>query len=213
VSAVKASAGELVEAGRPIFIVTDTSRMWLILNARSEDVPYLRIRDEATGTPGQRVKFRPDGTVRDFFGELVWKSTDVDEKTRTVQFRAELPNPHGVLLAYSYGKGEIYLRGRDSRDPPSELEKRLGVNQEEKAILIPTEAIHWEGDCHVVFVRDKHFAEPGAKKVYHVRSVRPGVTNGANTEIIAGLVKGEIVETTNSAALRAELLKNNLGAG
>jgi cobalt-zinc-cadmium efflux system membrane fusion protein len=213
VASVKASAGEMVEAGRPIFVVTDTSRMWLILNARSEDLQYLRIRDEATGTPGQRVKFRPDGASRDFFGELVWKSTDVDEKTRTVQFRAELPNPDGALLANSYGKGEIYLRGRDSRDKASGLEKRLGVNQDEKAILIPTEAIHWEGDCHVVFVRDKNFAEPEAKKVYHVRSVRPGVANGSNTEIIAGLLKGEIVETTNSATLRAELLKNNLGAG
>lgn len=132
VSGVKSSAGEMVDAGKPIFVLTDTSRMWLVLNARSEDVQYLRIRDEATGTPGQRVKFRPDGANRDFFGELVWKSTDVDEKTRTVQFRAELPNPDGVLLANSYGKGEIYLRGRDARDNASDLEKRLGVNQEEK---------------------------------------------------------------------------------
>lgn len=213
VSAVKVSGGEMVDAGRPIFVVTDTSRMWLTLNARSEDVQYLRVRDEVTGTPGQRVKFRPDGSNRDFFGELVWKSTDVDEKTRTVQFRAELPNLDGGLLANTYGKGEVYLRGRDTRDQITDVEKRFSVNQDQKAILIPTEAIHWEGDCHVVFVRDKNFAEPDGKKVYHVRSVRPGVVNGSNTEIIAGLVKGEIVETTNSATLRAELLKNNLGAG
>lgn len=198
VTAVKASIGEMVDAGRPIFVVTDTSQMWLTLNARSEDLPFLRVRDESTGTPGQRVKFRPDGSSRDFFGELVWKSTDVDEKTRTVQFRAELPNPDGALLANTFGKGEVYLRGRDSRDKVSDLEKRFAVNQEEKALLIPTEAIHWEGDCHVVFVRDKSFAESEGKKVYHVRSVRPGVVNGANTEIIAGLVKGEVVETTNS---------------
>ncbi|HZZ79670.1 MAG TPA: efflux RND transporter periplasmic adaptor subunit [Gemmataceae bacterium] len=213
VSAVKASSGEMIEAGRPMFVVTDTSRMWLVLKVRSEDVPYLRIRNEETGMPGQRVKFRPDGANRDFFGELTWKSTDVDEKTRTVQFRAELPNPDGMLLAYAYGKGEVYLRGRDARDKMSDIEKRFGVNQEESAILIPTEAIHWEGDCHIVFVRDKNFAEPDGKKVYHVRSVRPGVTNGSNTEIIAGLAKGEIVETKNSATLRAELLRNNLGAG
>jgi cobalt-zinc-cadmium efflux system membrane fusion protein len=195
VASAKASAGEMVDAGRPIFVVADTSRMWLILNARSEDVPYLRIRDEKTGSPGQKVKFRPDGSAQEFAGELVWKSTEVDEKTRTVQYRAELPNPDGVLLANSYGKGQIILR------------------EEKNAIVVPTEAVHWEGDCHVVFVRDKNFSDPESKKVYHVRSVRPGVTNGSNIEIIAGLLKGEIVETTNSATLRGELLKNNLGAG
>jgi cobalt-zinc-cadmium efflux system membrane fusion protein len=195
VASAKAAAGEMVEAGRPIFVVADTSRMWLILNARSEDVPYLRIRDEKTGDPGQTVKFRPDGAAKEFVGELVWKSTEVDEKSRTVQFRAELPNADGALLANAYGKGQIILR------------------EEKDAIVIPSEAVHWEGDCHIVFVRDKNFSDPAGKKVYHVRSVRPGVTNGSNTEIIAGLLKGEAVETTNSGALRAQLLKNNLGAG
>jgi cobalt-zinc-cadmium efflux system membrane fusion protein len=191
----RAAAGEIVEAGRPIFVVADTTRMWLILNARGEDVPFLRVRDDKTGASGQQVRFRPDGANQDFVGELVWRSTQVDEKTRTVQFRAELPNPAGMLLANCYGKGQIVLR------------------EEKDAIVIPTEAVHWEGDCHVVFVRDKRFSEPDGKKVYHVRSVRLGVTNGPNTEIIAGLLKGEVVETTNSAALRAQLLKNNLGAG
>ena len=195
VVAAKAAAGEMVDAGKPIFVVADTTRMWLILNARSEDVPYLRIRHEKTGTPGQTVKFRPDGTSQAFVGELVWKSTEVDDKTRTVRFRAELANADGVLLANSYGKGQIVLR--DEKD----------------AIVIPSEAVHWEGDCHIVFVRDKNFSQPDGKKVYHVRSVRPGVSNGSNTEIIAGLLKGEVVATTNSAALRAQLLKNNLGAG
>jgi len=33
------------------------------------------------------------------------------------------------------------------------------------------------------------------------------------TEIIAGVLPGELVATTNSGILRGELLKNNLGAG
>ena len=40
-----------------------------------------------------------------------------------------------------------------------------------------------------------------------------GATNDKYTEIIAGVLPGEVVATRNSAALRAELLKNNLGAG
>jgi cobalt-zinc-cadmium efflux system membrane fusion protein len=76
--------------------------------------------------------------------------------------------------------------------------------------------VHWEGDCHVVFVRDKHWAQAGAPKLFHVRTVRPGIALPGpipETEIIAGLLPGEVVATANSTALRAELLKNNLGAG
>ena len=33
----------------------------------------------------------------DVLGELTWKSTAVDERTRTLKFRADLPNPDGRL--------------------------------------------------------------------------------------------------------------------
>lgn len=193
ITASRVVAGEVVDATRPLFVVADTRNLWLILNVRNEDVKYLRVR---TAThPGQTVLFRPDGSDDDIRGELTWKSTSVDEKTRTVQVRAELPNPHGNLLAYTFGLGRIVLR------------------EEKDALLVPSEAVHWEGDCNIVFVQDKNFLEPGAPKVFHVRSVRPGVRQGRDTEIIAGLLPGEIVATQNSASLRAELLKNNLGAG
>jgi cobalt-zinc-cadmium efflux system membrane fusion protein len=194
VKEVKVVKGEMVDASRPLFVVADTSWMWLILNVRMEDVRYLRIRSVATGAPGQPVRFRPDGSTDEVTGELVWRSTTVDKKTRTVQFRAELPNADGLLLANAFGTGSIVLRA------------------EKKAIVVPNEALHWEGDCHIVFVRDKDFFAKDALKVFHVRTVRPGVKNGSYTEIIAGLLPGEVVATRNSANLRAELLKNNLGA-
>ncbi len=49
--------------------------------------------------------------------------------------------------------------------------------------------------------------------MFHVQNVRPGVKNGDVVEIIAGLLPGEVIATKNSAYLRAELLKNNLGVG
>lgn len=195
VTAAKVVAGEVVDVSKPLFIIADTSMMWLILNVRNEDVKYLKIRGVENGQVGQTVLFRPDGSDDEVNGELVWKSASVDERTRTVPFRAEVPNPQGKLLANNFGMGRIVLRA------------------DKNALVVPNEALHWEGDCNIVFVRDKHFMEPGAPKVFHVRSVRPGVRNGANTEIIAGLMEGEVIATRNSANLRAELLKNNLGAG
>jgi cobalt-zinc-cadmium efflux system membrane fusion protein len=49
--------------------------------------------------------------------------------------------------------------------------------------------------------------------VFYARSVRPGARDGKQTEIIAGLLPGEVVATTGSASLRSELLKSNLGEG
>lgn len=195
VAVSKVTAGEIVDPSKTMFVVADTSQMWVVLNVRLEDVKYLRVRDAKTGSAGQEVRFRPDGGGPEIRGELIWRDTQVDEKTRTVQVRAEVRNPEGALLANTFGHGQIVLR------------------EEKQAILVPNEAVHWEGDCNIVFVRDKNFLEPGAPKVFHVRTVRPGVRTTTHTEVIAGLLPGEVVASKNSANIRSELLKNNLGLG
>lgn len=180
-------AGEVVDINRTLFTVADTSRMWLVLNVPLEEAKYVAI--------GQQVNFRADGADRTDVGRLTWMSTGVDNETRTVKVRGELPNLDGHLRNETFGVGEIVLR------------------EEENAILVPNSALHWEGCCHVVFVRDKDFMKKGAYKVFHTRSVRPGVVMGDTTEMIAGLWPGEVVVTKGSGVLRAELLKGNLGAG
>lgn len=80
-------------------------------------------------------------------------------------------------------------------------------------MVVPNEAVHWEGHCHIVFVRDKNYLKEGAFKVFHVRKVRPGVKDESHTEIIAGVLPHEVVASKGSGILRAELLKANLGEG
>ena len=179
--------GELVNTAKLLFIVADTSRMWLTLNVRQEDAQRL-----ALGLP---VRFRPDGGGQEVTGVIAWISTAVDEKTRTVKVRADLDNRDGRLRANTFGPGRIVLR------------------EEKHAVVVPNEAIQWEGDCHIVFVRDKNFLREGAPKVFHVRKVRPGARDDKYTEIIAGVLPGEVVATKGSGTLRGELLKNNLGEG
>ncbi len=180
-------AGEVIETARPLFTVVDMTNMWLMLDVPVEEVGYVSL--------GHSVLFRPDGDSHDHAGRVTWLSTDVDAETRTVKVRAELPNPDGHLRNESFGAGRIVLR------------------DEAAAIVVPREAVHWEGCCHVVFVRDKNFMQGGSYKVFHTRMIRPGVTQDDYIEAIAGLLPGEIVATTGSAILRAELLKGNLGAG
>ncbi len=184
-------AGEAVDASRVLFQVADTSRMWLSLNVSAENVGKLAL--------GQPVRFRPDGSseeVKESTGKVVWISTTADPHTRMVTVRAELPNPHGALRSETFGAGKIVVR------------------EERDAVVVPNEAVQWEGCCHVVFVRDKGYADkPESFKVFHVRMVRPGTSNEKQTEIIAGVLPGEVVASKGSDVLRGALLKSKLGDG
>jgi len=182
-----AVAGEVVETGKSLFTVANTKQMWLLLNVRLEEAERI--------TLGQKIVFRPSGSQREATGSVTWISTEVDSETRTVRVRGELANAQGRLRNETFGGGEIVLR------------------EEDEAIIVPSDAIHWEGCCHVAFVRDKDYFKEGSYKVFHTRSVRPGVKVGKNTEVIAGLLPGEVIVTAGSGILRAELLKGNLGAG
>lgn len=182
-----AVVGEVVDASRVMFQLADTSRMWLSLSIPLEEADKL-----ALGLP---VRFRPDGGRTDVGGQLVWISTTADQRTRMVAARAELPNPQGQLRNETFGAGRIILR------------------EEPEAITVPNEAVHWEGCCHVVFVRDKGYFDKGSPTVFHVRTVRLGARTEKFTEIVAGVLPGEVVAAKGSDVLRAELLKNNLGEG
>jgi membrane fusion protein, heavy metal efflux system len=179
--------GEVLDTTKPLFVVADVSRMWLVLNVRQEDSKYVSL--------GQPVRFTTDSGGGHLTGQVTWISTTADEKTRTVRLRAELPNNDGRLRASTFGAGQIALR------------------EEKQAVVVPNEAVHWDGSCYVVFVRNKDFFKENAPKVFHPRTVRVGAKDDQYTEIIAGVLPGEVVASKGSAILRASLLKNNLGAG
>jgi cobalt-zinc-cadmium efflux system membrane fusion protein len=181
--------GEVVATTTVLFTVADVNRLWLMLNVRQEDAPYLAL--------GQAVRFQPDD--RDdatlLNGSVAWISTAADDETRTVKVRVDLPNPDRLLRANTFGTGRIVLR-----DEPA-------------AMVVPSEAVHRDGACSVLFVRDRNFLKPNAPKFFHVRTVRVGVPDAGDTEIIAGLLPGEVIASKNSVVIEAQLLKSNLGAG
>jgi membrane fusion protein, heavy metal efflux system len=183
-----AVVGEVVDASRVMFQLADTGRMWLALSVSLEDATKLVL--------GLPVRFWPDGSRGEVNGKLVWISTTADQQTRMAAVRAEAPNPQGQLRNGTFGAGRIILR------------------EEPEAIAVPNDAVHWEGCCHIVFVRDKgYFDSKDSPKVFYVRTVRLGTRTEKFSEIVAGVLPGEVVATTGSDVLRAELLKNNLGEG
>jgi cobalt-zinc-cadmium efflux system membrane fusion protein len=182
-----AVAGEVVDASRTLLVVADPGEMWLMLNVRLEDAGHL--------APGQPVHFRSDGGDVAVTGQVAWISTEVDTRIRTVQVRVVLPNPDGRLRANVFGPGRIVLR----REP--------------NAVAVPAAAVQWDGDCYVVFVRDRNYDphKSGSLLVFHVRKIRPGARDGRYVEALAGLLPGEVVAVGGSGVLQAELLKARLG--
>lgn len=174
-------AGEVVETTRTLFVVADLAHLWVNI-----DVPLEASRSIARG---QRILFRADvGLDEAVRGEVVWVSPAVDDKTRTVRVRAAVENPERKLRAHTFGTARIALR------------------DEARAVAVPDEAIHWEGCCHVVFVRL-------TDDIFQTRKVRLGARAGGYTEALAGVSTGEVIATTGSHVLKSELLKSKLGAG
>ena len=174
-------AGEIVETSKPLFVVADTSRLWVMI-----DVPQALSSRLALG---QRVRFRPERTSDDAaLGTIAWISTAVDEQTRTVKVRADLDNTEGRLLAGMFGQAAITIR-----ESPT-------------AIAVPDEAVQWEGCCHLVFVRL-------TDEIFQPRKIKVGARSGGFTEVLVGVLPGEVVATTGSHVLKSEILKSSLGAG
>jgi cobalt-zinc-cadmium efflux system membrane fusion protein len=176
-----AVVGEVVEISKPLFVVADTSRMWV-----NADVP---LGDAGRLKMGQTVTFKPDGAPdRAATGTVSWISTAVDDQTRTLKVRASVQNPDAQLLAHTFGKAQITIRHKPS------------------AIVVPNEAVQWEGCCHVVFVRL-------SDEIFQTRKVKLGTKTNGFTEITVGVVPGEVIATAGSHVLKSEILKSALGAG
>jgi cobalt-zinc-cadmium efflux system membrane fusion protein len=174
-------AGEVVDAARTLYVVADVRRMWVMLDVQPEDAGRL-----ATGQPA--VFFPMSGLETAVRGKLEWIATAADEKTRTVRARATVANVDGALRAHSFGRA------------------RIAIREHPKAVAVLSEAIHWEGCCHVVFVRL-------TDDIFQTRKVKPGARDGTLTEVLVGLLPGEIVATTGSHVLKSEIMKAALGAG
>ncbi len=176
-----AVAGEMAEPGRPLFVVADPRRVWLTLHVRAGDAGRV--------APGQRARFRTDGSAGEFGGKVEWVGRAADEATRTVPIRAVLPNDAGRLRAGTLGQGRVVLR------------------QEANAVLVPHAAVQTFRGTPVVFVRDPNYLKPGGPKAFRARPVRVGAKDAENTEILAGLAAEEVVATGGSGLLLSELTR------
>lgn len=176
-----AAAGEAAAATDVLFVVADASTMWLLADVSAGDLLLL-----AEGAP---LLFTVDGLPGvSFEGRVQWISSRVDDRTRTVRVRADLPNERGLLRARMFGRA------------------RIVVHDDADVLSVPLEAVQTDGCCQLVFVRQDEVT-------FAPRKVALGARSGGYAAVLGGLQAGEVVATTGSFLMKTEILKSNIGAG
>ncbi|MGA7322994.1 MAG: efflux RND transporter periplasmic adaptor subunit [Rhodomicrobium sp.] len=123
ITARTASPGLLVQPGNPppVYIVADTTAMWMLANVPEKDAPELKqgqeVRVTVASLPG-----------RVFIGKIITVGATVDANTRRVLVRSEIANPDNQLRAGMFANFVITIA------PPK------------RALAVPEDGIVREGD-------------------------------------------------------------------
>jgi cobalt-zinc-cadmium efflux system membrane fusion protein len=171
--------GQHVQPDRALFTVSDLSTLWGVLDAREPDLPFV-----ATGrTVRIRTSVYPDRT---WDGRILHIGDVVDEKSRTVKVRIEVPNDALLLKPNMFVQGEV-----------------TGAAGGRPVLTVPADAIQSVNGESVVFVRT-------APDRFTVRPVEPGERTAGRRVVLRGLDGTEQVVVTGAYNLKAELLKSSL---
>ena len=181
VVARSAVQGAVVEEADVLFTLTDTSVLWATVNIPESQVSRVSV--------GQSVELTVESLPgRSFTGTLTWISPQVDDRTRMVQGRVEVPNAGGHL------KSQMFARAR------------IATEHADNVVVVPLSAVQNVTGTQVIFVK---FLDD----LFEARPVTLGVKHDGQVEIIAGLRANEPVVVAGGFALKSQLLASRLGAG
>ncbi len=177
------SLGQMVEPADSLFTIMDLREVWLVMDVYERDLSQVKI--------GQRVRVRVAAYPKqEFDGTVQNIGAIVEVKTRAVKVRVALQNPDGMLKPGMFAS--VTLEG-------STGEKREGL-------FVPEAAVQRDGEKYFVFL-------PRGEHDFEAREVELGHTRGGFVEIEKGVIEGDMVVTTGSFLLKAELKKSELGGG
>ncbi len=120
-----------------------------------------------------------------FKGRLTYISSTMDKETRTVKARVEVPNPDGRL------KPEMFAT------------VVIGTGGSAKALTVPEDAVLLLQGQPTVFVAERGGFEP--------RAVEVGERAQGYAVLKSGVAPGEMVVVSGAYALKARLLKSQIG--
>ena len=124
-----ATQGEVVGPDKPLFIVADLSKLWVIIDIYEKDLGRIR--------SGTAVKVSTTAYAeKSFRGFISYLGEVMDEKTRTVKARVEVENANRFLKPGMFATVTIDAKGTET------------------AIMLPEEAVFLDGSKNYVFIQN-----------------------------------------------------------
>lgn len=148
---------------------------------------------EARLAPGVAEQAQPGAAVivaahgSELKGSVISRSHQTDEKTRTVNVRIQVPNEKDLLHP-----GEL-------------VEARIAIATQTQALAVPADAVVLLQNQPTVFVRGKRAGQ------FEPVAVEPGETRDGWTEVKQGLKPGTAYVSKGAFALKARMLRSQLG--
>jgi cobalt-zinc-cadmium efflux system membrane fusion protein len=171
--------GEQVQSDTELFVLTPIETMWVMASVYEEEVARV-----APGQTGRvTVQAYPD---RQFPGRVTWIADAMDERTRTLQIRLQVPNAQRLLKAGMFAT------------------VTLVVGERQDVLTIPANALQTEPNSTYVFAE----VDPGR---YERRPVVVGMRSEQAIEIKDGIRAGDRIVTDGAFILKSELEKGSLG--
>lgn len=159
VVAKQALAGMFVDPSVELYVVSDTSQLWVLSDVYEKDVPFVKV--------GHGARLRIEGLgAEELSAKVAFIPPTVDEATRTLRVRFELPNRDGRIRPGAFASVEMKLD--------------LGP-----ALAVPESAVIHSGARDVVFVLHGSHVQP--------REVVVGPLVGDQFPVREGLSAGETV--------------------
>ncbi len=165
--------GHYVKAGEHVYEIADLSNVWVDVEIYEYELPYV----EKGMTAAMELSYVPN---KEFKGKVLFIYPFLSPETRTVRLRLAFPNPDLMLKPNMYAN--VILNSKI----------------EDKALVIPQEAVIDSGERKVVFVyRGKGKFEP--------KEVKLGVEGeGHVVQVLSGLEAGEEVVLSAQFMLDSE---------
>lgn len=179
-------SGAYVSAGTALYVISDLSSLWLMLDAHEMDLPRLALGQHATlsvdAFPGEL-----------FHGLVTYINPNVDPIRRSAQVRVQVNNLGRRLRPGMFVRAVI--------TPQLAQEKR-------GSLVVPVSAPLLTGKRAVVFL--EHHDEGGYR--YEARPIQLGARFGDVYSVVSGLRAGDRVVSHGAFALDADLqIRGGLG--
>jgi len=171
--------GEQVQPDEDAFVLAALDEVWLTARVYEDEIARVQIGQHGTVTVRAHRQERFSGTV-------TWIADAMDQATRTLPVRLNVPNEKRQLKAGMFA------------------EVALNIGSKDDVLTVPSSALEVEPNAKFVFVQ----TEPGH---FERRDVEAGIRSEDTVEITSGLREGEQVVATGGFLLKSELEKGAFG--